>query len=82
MIFGLDFGGSSNMLTPYQKRNPLTTYQELNIGGQRIDLGIDRQLRVVDIMGNHLSGLGVPKCGIMLSENDLRHTIMRKISLN
>lgn len=60
----------------------MVTYQQLNIGGQKITLGIDENMRVVDTLGNHVIFFEVISCGIRLSEKDLRDTILRKISLN
>ena len=60
----------------------MTVYQDLNIGGQKITLGLDENLMVRDILGNHVIFFEVEKCGVFLSERDLVETILRKISLN
>lgn len=60
----------------------MIVYQNLNIAGEKITLGLDENLMVRDILGNHVLFFEVKKCGVFLSERDLANTILHKIQLN
>ncbi len=61
---------------------PITVYQELNIAGQKLIVGLREDMSVVDAVGKHISFIKVPECDVALNERDIAEAILRKIKLN